>query len=423
MDKSKNEIKTTDNTLEIKQEDSSVDFDICVANEKITYNIDETEVDKTLGRILTSITIILLIAALIAYLVIKIVFEKENVGARQPVDIPKAYMAAYNSGSVDKLSDFCSRDMINKEELFQDTENYINNSKMYADSLDSDTYLISTGDSYNESSRLATLTKYGYSAEKANDIKELHLWAEYNDKQGNQDAGYMEADFIVMEIGERWYLIDILHGDVHSYSEDGYNINNDKFGYLGQSGGSDDSDSGDGTEFTKSVVDMSQDIFSREIGIDGSVYKLPFSYNLISYKYTFENEDDANVILIPGEKAPLDYKLVSPGMDENVKFMAGFINDTNEDADLKDSKINIIRIDKRWTGSEVFPEVTLPGGITWGATAEDVEALYGAPVKEPSYNEEYGYTVYTYENSDNTFHADIVIYDELGMQEVVIVSY
>ena len=82
-----------------------------------------------------------------------------------------------------------------------------------------------------------------------------------------------------------------------------------------------------------------------------------------------------------------------------------------------------IEFDITWCKTDNYPEVVLPGGITWGATVDDVKAAYGEPEGEPYYAESLNYWSYTYEDEDNDYVVELVIYDDRGLTEISVKSY
>lgn len=80
-------------------------------------------------------------------------------------------------------------------------------------------------------------------------------------------------------------------------------------------------------------------------------------------------------------------------------------------------------MDVRWAESDDYPELILPGNITWGSTAEDIIDAYGEPDEAPVYSEEYGYTIYKYTNPERDYHVELIVYDELGLTEISLRAY
>ncbi len=172
--------------------------------------------------------------------------------------------------------------------------------------------------------------------------------------------------------------------------------------------------------------EMSEDLFSGQLIFDGRLLTVPFNYSEICDKYSFDPADYGykdGIELESGQRVVGTVELESEEMDDNVTFWAGFINDTDKPLDIMDSKVNAIRLDIRWSNTEDYPTLILPGSISWGSTLEDIYAAYGEPEKEPAYMEDSGYTSLSYDSGDYRYYVELIVYDEIGLTEVSIRCY
>lgn len=172
--------------------------------------------------------------------------------------------------------------------------------------------------------------------------------------------------------------------------------------------------------------DLSDDLFSEQISVDGVVYHLPFAYSIIKDKYTFDLADygyENGYTLGPDEYILATVFLDNADYDSDLDVSAGFMNTTSEDQDIMDTDVWAIDFDITWCKTDNYPEVILPGGITWGATVDDVVAAYGQPDGDPYYAESLKYWSYTYRDADNDYSVELIIYEDRGLTEIDIKSY
>ena len=177
---------------------------------------------------------------------------------------------------------------------------------------------------------------------------------------------------------------------------------------------------------TSTVAGLSDDIYSEQIAINGTVYHLPFDYSNISNDYTFDMADyghDDNYTLNPQDKVTSTIDLKNPNMDKDVDFYVGFMNTSNEPKKIKETSIWAVDFDITWADSTDYPEVVLPKGITWGSTLAEVKAAYGEPTDDPYYAESLGYWEYTYEDDDYDYSLSLIIYEDKGVTEISVKSY
>lgn len=98
-------------------------------------------------------------------------------------------------------------------------------------------------------------------------------------------------------------------------------------------------------------------------------------------------------------------------------FIVGFTNFGDEACGL--DSINVWTVEFVSKDIANYPQVTIEGGITWGADEAAIKAAYG----EPSAAEQFdGYTHYTYtDNLANVVYLDV--YDDGGLGRIVMESY
>lgn len=143
---------------------------------------------------------------------------------------------------------------------------------------------------------------------------------------------------------------------------------------------------------------------------------LPFSFGEIGDTWSVDPENDilpADTVLSPGERTMDNVPLISESWGEML-VTAGFVNLSGKELPLKECSIWSITMDATWAGEDERPALSLPGDLTWGASAEDIKAALGEPSVEPFYSESMFYSSYTY---DWKFVRDmeLVVYDEEGL--------
>lgn len=163
---------------------------------------------------------------------------------------------------------------------------------------------------------------------------------------------------------------------------------------------------------TKEPVAGPVDWSSMTFTLDGTEYTIPFNYDGLESEWTFDLADygyEDGYVLNPNEYIYATVDLEHAVYD--CRFYIGLENNTNEILDIKDCDVWSVSIDTDWADS--YPDIELPGGITWGSSLAEVEAAYGIP--EDTYRaEDLGYTVYNY-NMDYTYYMSLTIYDEEGV--------
>jgi hypothetical protein len=136
---------------------------------------------------------------------------------------------------------------------------------------------------------------------------------------------------------------------------------------------------------------------------DGMDLEFPIeldSMKLGNWKIEFQNvEDPESKTLMPGE-------IVTAVMTneafiaEDVTVIAEFGNYSSEDTDLTDIPMTGIYLTKGKgkDGNEpVLPEVTMPGGLTWGSTESEIRDLFGEASLSGTFNMDFDFM---YENGE-----------------------
>lgn len=106
------------------------------------------------------------------------------------------------------------------------------------------------------------------------------------------------------------------------------------------------------------------------------------------------------------------------GYDEG-SLVVGFTNFGEEACGL--DTINVWSVEFASKDIANHPEVTLEGGITWGADEAAVKAAYGEPSKTERHDDT-GYTQFVYaDNVANAVYLDV--YDDGGLGRIIMESY
>lgn len=144
--------------------------------------------------------------------------------------------------------------------------------------------------------------------------------------------------------------------------------------------------------------------------LEGQVLTLPCDYKDIeALGYSVDLSDygyENGYILNPNDKT---YSTIDLENAEGAEITVGFINTGDEAKDILECQI--WSIGSRTTYVDAVPNLVFPGGITWGATLEEVEAAYGTLDEEDIYTSDLGYKSYSYEDfEDNDKYLDVEIY-------------
>ena len=106
------------------------------------------------------------------------------------------------------------------------------------------------------------------------------------------------------------------------------------------------------------------------------------------------------------------------GMDDGT-ICIGFANFNDEKSKVDDMHICSIEFTSK--DKTQYPEVTLEGGITWGADEEAIKSAYGEPsASERNDDEKYTNLTYT-DNAGKTIYLNI--YDDGGLGKITMDSY
>lgn len=151
--------------------------------------------------------------------------------------------------------------------------------------------------------------------------------------------------------------------------------------------------------------------------LDGHIYTMMFDYkDLSNAGWSFDLDDygyESGYLLNKGDSLSASIDLESDDFDTTVYI--GITNQTDGVCDVTDGKVWAFECDGTFAEKEL-PSLTLPNGITWGSTVEQVVAAYGEPEDEPYYSEALGYYNYSYKTeSGNEFN--MIIYKDGGLKE------
>ncbi len=391
------------------------------ASDMPNFNVEDKETiekkrkklfNRRLGLLATFSILFVAILAFLVVTLVSFIKSRETGGANYPGKITYAYIEIFNKSGNYTLADFVSRECPHRDSYINHIEDGIKLNQDYIKSLDEGSAVVTVGTSYNEQARKDILRSKGYKKTKASDVKDVTLVTTYIDSNGHSSSSTLTYVFTVMQVSGKWFLLDMVQ-QIASDSEATVT---------------------DATVTDASLTDASAtdangllyDLYSKELIFDGHTYTIPFDYSKIMEKYSFELSDygyEEGYKLSSGDMITGTIALENKDMDKNVSIWVGFINDTDSAADLKDTSVNSFRMDVRWAESDDYPELILPGNITWGSTAEDIIDAYGEPDEAPVYSEEYGYTIYKYTNPERDYHVELIVYDELGLTEISLRAY
>ena len=156
--------------------------------------------------------------------------------------------------------------------------------------------------------------------------------------------------------------------------------------------------------------------------IDGRELTLPFDYSKISDIFTMNLADygyENGYVLNSGDKTYCTIDLDSTLYD--CAFQVGFENTGASQCDILNSQIWSFECDIDRYDCTTYPNIVLPGGITWGATADQITAAYGTDPAdlESTYGnlDTDGYIVYNYYN-DYKYKMRLHVDKEKGLCEI-----
>lgn len=147
--------------------------------------------------------------------------------------------------------------------------------------------------------------------------------------------------------------------------------------------------------------ELSDDIYSFEVKIDGELYKFPMSYaDFIAKGWSFNGDETAEI-------AP-NYYTSESFTKGDLKTYVSLINLGINTVALSDSVVGGIDLDSYYISDAPDTTIELPGGITYGvSTLDDVTSAYGTP--SDTYEGDL-YTKLTYEYAS---YQDIELYIDL----------
>ncbi len=156
--------------------------------------------------------------------------------------------------------------------------------------------------------------------------------------------------------------------------------------------------------------------------MDGKVYQIPFAYAGIKDQWTFNLSDygyGKGYVLNPGDKVTGTIQLKNSKYSA-VRCMVGFTNTGKEVKDILDTEIWSFTMDI--SSADQYPEVELPGGITWGSTEDDIIKACGKPDEDPYVSKELGYTVYNWFDHF-TYKMKLTVYKDGGLKGIMLENY
>ena len=170
------------------------------------------------------------------------------------------------------------------------------------------------------------------------------------------------------------------------------------------------------------AVNSQTDWKSMNVVIDGRELTLPFDYSKISDIFTINLADygyENGYVLNSGDKTYGTIDLDSTLYD--CAFQVGFENTGASQCDILNSQIWSFECDIDRYDCTTYPNIVLPGGITWGATADQITAAYGTDPAdlESTYGnlDTDGYIVYNYYN-DYKYKMRLHVDKEKGLCEI-----
>ena len=370
---------------------------------------------------------------------------RETGGAKAPEDIAKAYIECYNDGNAEGMRKYISRQNTNTDEVISSLDAQISLDKTYDFEYDEASFSSTVSSSYSKSDRNDKLDEMSYSHKKVKDMVDVDFSADFTSNVYDYDVtGNQQIKFTCIKIGKKWFYLssevvstdyDVAGIDLPSDDSDDDILDDDTDDDTIDDATDDDADADTDSSstptspsVTTSVDGLSSDLFSQQVAVDGKVYTLPFAYSEISDVFTFDAEGieftDGSNTLDPGYSTsvvPLDYKNSTTSSWLNI--YGSFQNDNSEASTLDKCTFTGIDVDINYVDDTNYPQLVLPGGITWGSNKADIEAAYGKPDSDNIYESDSGYTSYTYKTDDYSYQVRLYIYDDKGLQEIDIDMY
>lgn len=162
---------------------------------------------------------------------------------------------------------------------------------------------------------------------------------------------------------------------------------------------------------TTTVSDELSDNWSdMQFQLNGQVFTIPCDYSAIqALGYSFDLSEygyENGYILNPGDST---YSTITLKNAEGAELSVGFKNTGDTAKDITECQLWAIGTDIAY--ADAAPDLVFPGGITWGSTLEEVEAVYGTLNEEDIYTSDLGYKAYYYiDEVDSNKQMDVNIY-------------
>lgn len=163
-------------------------------------------------------------------------------------------------------------------------------------------------------------------------------------------------------------------------------------------------------------AELSDDIYSFEVKIDGELYKFPMSYaDFIAKGWTYKDDETTEI-------SPNTYSPTEVFQKGNLEVYASLINLGINTVPISESTVGGISIDEWQFEDAPDTVIELPGGITYGvSTVDDITAAYG-PASDTYESDLYTKLTYDYEiyqDIDLYVDAETGVLDEIDIQNFV----
>lgn len=176
------------------------------------------------------------------------------------------------------------------------------------------------------------------------------------------------------------------------------------------------------TTNTGSQAAASADWTTFAFNLDGTDYVLPFAYQDIASLWSFDMADYGypdGYVTNPGDQQSATITLTNSQYD--MDFQIGLVNMSNTTEDITQNNVWAVNMSIEWADS--WPSLTLPGGITWGSSLDEITAAYGQPTEDPYYSESLQYYSLTYRTDDYNRYMRLTVYDDGGLMAVSLEDY
>ncbi len=170
------------------------------------------------------------------------------------------------------------------------------------------------------------------------------------------------------------------------------------------------------------VTTGSADWTTMSFTLDSTDYVLPFAYQDIASIWSFSTADYGypdGYVTNPGDKQAATISLNNSQYD--MDFQVGLANVSSSTQDITENSVWAVSMSIEWASS--WPSITLPGGITWGSTLDEIYAAYGTPTEEPYYSDSLQYYSLTYRTDDYGRYMRLTVYDDGGLMAVSLEDY